>query len=65
MKETIATLKLYIYNISEVLDRISKGDMRDKVEVEYLGDFVKIKNSINNITSSLLTRISKINISAT
>lgn len=65
MKETIATLKLYIYNISEVLDRISKGDMRAKVEVEYLGDFAKIKNSINNITSSLSTMISKINISAT
>lgn len=65
MKETIATLKLYIYNISEVLDRISKGDMRAKVEVEYIGDFAKIKNSINNITSSLSTMISKINISAT
>lgn len=46
MKETIAVLKLYIYNISEVLDRVSKGDMTAKVEMEYIGDFDKIKNSI-------------------
>ncbi|EEP56021.1 methyl-accepting chemotaxis protein [Clostridium butyricum] len=65
MKETIAVLKLYIYNISEVLDRVSKGDMTAKVEMEYIGDFDKIKNSINNITSSLATMISKINLSAT
>jgi methyl-accepting chemotaxis protein len=38
---------------AEYVDRISKGDMPDKITDEYQGDFNKIKNNLNMLIDSL------------
>jgi len=49
----ITTLKGYINEISKVLGNISDGKLECKIEEEYEGDFIEIKNSLENILKSL------------
>ncbi|MCC3868189.1 methyl-accepting chemotaxis protein [Terrisporobacter mayombei] len=42
-----------IYDIDEVLTSISKGDLTVKTNANYIGEFVSIKNSSDNIIKSL------------
>lgn len=50
---TIAELKLYIDNISETLNQMSDKNMNLSVDVDYEGDFLPIKNSIETIIDSM------------
>lgn len=47
------TLKEYISEISEVLGNVADGDLNVKTEKEYLGQFIEIKSSLDNIVSAL------------
>ena len=49
----LVILKSYILNISTILGSISKGNLNIKINEEYKGDFLEIKNSLNNILDSL------------
>ena len=49
----IISLRSYIYEISDVLGSISKGDINITTKVEYKGDFVEVKNSLDAILNSL------------
>lgn len=49
----IDKLNRYIHNISDVLGRISRGDMTAKITMEYSGDFAPIRASMENTLSSL------------
>lgn len=50
---TIIELKRYISNISEVLNQLSDKNMDLNVDIDYVGDFQPIKESIETIISSL------------
>lgn len=50
---TIGHIKGYVYDIRHVLGEISNGNIALDVESEYLGDFVAIKDSLNQIIDSL------------
>lgn len=50
---TIAELKNYISNISEILTQLSHKNMNVSVDIEYVGDFVPIQESIETIIDSL------------
>ncbi|MBO5484628.1 MAG: methyl-accepting chemotaxis protein [Lachnospiraceae bacterium] len=52
-RTTIIHLKTYISNISETLSQLSDKNMDLSVDIDYVGDFIPIKQSIENIISSL------------
>ncbi|WP_243129163.1 methyl-accepting chemotaxis protein [Hathewaya massiliensis] len=49
VKKTQGFLKEYIEDIDSILGKISQKDMTVSIEKEYIGDFVNIKNSLENI----------------
>lgn len=53
MRSTISSLQSYIRDISEKLGQMSHGDMRITVDLEYVGDFVAIRQAIELISSNL------------
>lgn len=52
-EHTMELLKGYISEIATVLGTIAKGDLTVWTTMDYIGDFVSIKNSLNEITRSL------------
>lgn len=60
LNETTTNLKLYIKEIKEKLLTVSSGDLTQPIEIEFKGDFVEIKESINNIVNSLNTVLTDI-----
>ena len=51
--KTINTLTGYIQNITTVLGQLEDRDMTVTVDIDYMGDFVPIKNSLIEITQYL------------
>lgn len=62
--KTIATLKSYIANITEVLKQLETRDMTVTVDIDYEGDFAPIKDSLTEITQYLNDLIHNIKDSA-
>ena len=58
--ETIISLHSYIDEIKLTLSQVAEGDLRCKIDREYLGSFDIIKRSINIISSSLHKTMSEI-----
>ena len=50
---TIAILSQYVDEISDVLKEVSDGNLNIGITRDYSGDFIPLKNAINNIVSSL------------
>ncbi len=63
-KTTVDSLKNMIYDISDILNDISKNNLNVSTKVEYKGDFTEIKTSIDNIIKNLNITIKNINGSA-
>ena len=53
MEKTIQNLGTYIKDIDFMLSEISQGNLAVESSCDYAGDFNSIKNSLNNISSSL------------
>nr|WP_295685616.1 methyl-accepting chemotaxis protein [uncultured Lachnoclostridium sp.] len=53
MRKTAETLKLYIGDISQNLKHIADGDMTHEIYIQYIGDFIPIKESMTQISSKL------------
>lgn len=51
--ETIGSLKKIIDDLSYILDSIANNNLNISTQTEYKGDFVKLKNSIDNILTNL------------
>jgi len=60
----IDTLRLYIYDISEKLSEIAKGNLVLSVDTDYKNDFLPIKESLENIIASQSETLSHIALSA-
>lgn len=58
--DTVTYLNRYINNIDSTLDRISHSDLAFEITEEYVGDFQKIKASMNKIVDSLNSTIKEI-----
>lgn len=52
LDKTISNLKLYIENISYVMTRLANGELDTTVDLEYIGDFIPIKQSMIKILES-------------
>ena len=64
-RKTVVQLKDYqgyIDEISDVLDSISKGNINIRLSLEYKGEFRKLKDSLESLSSSLITILSDINV---
>ncbi|WRS27767.1 methyl-accepting chemotaxis protein [Oscillospiraceae bacterium MB08-C2-2] len=64
LRSTIASLKSYISDIDAKLGQMSRGDMRIKMELEYVGDFTAIRASIETIAQNLGDTLLLINTAA-
>jgi methyl-accepting chemotaxis protein len=53
LQQSIESIKGYIFEISQALSELSKGNLRAEITSEYKGDFVELKTSINAIAASL------------
>lgn len=58
--KTTSYLNKYISNIDETLGRISHSDLAFDITEDYVGDFVQIKDSMNEIIDSLNTNVRSI-----
>jgi methyl-accepting chemotaxis protein len=64
---TVSRLKQYIEYINEVssvLNQVADGDLTFELHCDYVGEFSKIKDSLENIKTTLVKSLSEINISA-
>ena len=64
LDETILSLRQYINIITVSLTKISEGDLCNKMEGTFKGDFYKIKSTFNDILSALSDTFAAINMSA-
>ena len=64
LAQTVASLRIYIEQISEALGMIAEGNLAFEMDGEFRGDFVKIKESFNAILSQLRKTFGKISESA-
>ncbi len=53
LRHTKRDLNKYISDINNVLSKMSTGDFTADTEVEYIGDFIEIKNSFDGIKAAL------------
>ena len=62
--EVVGFIKSYIDEVNRILLSTAKGDLTEKINREYIGDFTTIRDSINNITKSLHKTMTEISSSA-
>lgn len=63
-EHTIASLRAYIGEISDILGAIAKGDLTRSTQQDYEGDFLAIKNSLESILGALNQTMGQIAVSA-
>lgn len=51
--KTIETLQQYIHDIQSVLTEISSGNLCSRIEADFQGEFIALKDSVNGISTSL------------
>ncbi len=61
---SVKNLKLYITDITEVLEGIAEGDLEKESGIAYIGDFVEIQTAISTISQQLNQTLSQIYSSA-
>jgi methyl-accepting chemotaxis protein len=62
LSTSITAIKGYISEISDVLNEVSGGNLVVSIKSEYLGEFIQLKYSINNIVKALNGVLLKINV---
>ena len=62
LEYAISFIKGYMDEINNKLSVIASGDLTTSINREYVGDFITIKDSINNISSSLSKTMSEISV---
>ena len=58
--QTISRLRNYIGEISHMLESIAEGDLTVQINQEYVGDFARIRSSLNDILEKLDRTIGQI-----
>ncbi len=61
LNRSVSVLRGYVENISYILGRMAEGDLTQDVELDYLGDFAPIKQSLQHISNSLNDALFRIN----
>jgi len=61
---SVSFIRGYTDEVNKILAHIASGDLTVKISREYVGDFITMKDSINNISSSLHKTMSEISTAA-
>jgi methyl-accepting chemotaxis protein len=61
ISSAIETLKLYVGEIDRVLNEMSEGNLTSAIDMEFIGGFAPIKNSVEQIMSSFNKTLRNIN----
>lgn len=64
LEETVVSLRQYINLITVALQNISDGNLAHRVDGNFKGDFIKIKQTFNDILESLSDTFASINVAA-
>ena len=64
LNTSVKNLKLYITDITEILNSIAEGDLGKESSITYIGDFVQIQTAISTISRQLNQTLSQIQSSA-
>ncbi len=64
LNTSVKNLKLYIADITEILNSIAEGDLGKESSITYIGDFVQIQTAISTISRQLNQTLSQIQSSA-
>ncbi len=64
LNTSVQNLKLYITDISQVLEEIAGGNLSKESDIAYIGDFVQIQTSIGLISEKLSQTMEQIHSSA-
>lgn len=64
LENTVKILKTYVVDISETLGEMARGNMAVPMNLEYIGDFIPIKDSIEYILKQLNGAFKQLNYSA-
>ena len=65
LNTSVQNLKLYISDITEVLDDMAAGNLGRESQIQYIGDFVQIQKAIGAISNELSQTMEQIHSSAT
>lgn len=65
LNTSVQNLKLYISDITEVLDDMAAGNLGRESHIQYIGDFVQIQKAIGAISNELSQTMEQIHSSAT
>ena len=57
---SISTISQYMNEITSIIGKISEGDLTQQITVDYVGNFDKIKKSVNHISATLSNTVSEI-----
>jgi methyl-accepting chemotaxis protein len=64
MTDALAIIKGYVDEINSTLTAVASGDLTKTINREYIGEFITMKDSINNISGSLNKTMSDISSAA-
>lgn len=64
LNTSVKNLKVYISDITKVLDGIASGNLASESEIEYVGDFVQIQKAIETISREQSATMEQIRASA-
>ncbi len=60
MKDSFANMSMYINKIDETMKNLADGDLTTKIDIDFVGDFASIKDSIDTFSQKMTVLVTNI-----